>query len=80
MDEIIKVLQQVSADVWKNYKHHAQAFDPKEPDKFWENWTDDVNVFDAAYKDDPVRMALFVYLAKGLAEATKEGLRYGNCK
>lgn len=77
MDEIIKMLQEVSAEVWKNFKSHAQAFDPNNPEKFWADWKDDVDVLDNAYCKSPVKITMLAYLEKALAEATKEGLKNG---
>lgn len=67
-------LQQVCSDVWKNYKSHTENFNQNDPGKFWDDWTDDLSVFDEAYKDNPIKYDLFLNLAKGLFEGTKRGL------
>lgn len=67
-------LQQVCSDVWKNYKSHTEHFNQNNQTEFWENWVDDLSVFDEAYRNDSVKYELYIYLAKGLFEATKRGL------
>lgn len=75
MEEIIKSLQQVCNEVWKNYKHHTEEFDQANSGKFWEDWVDDICLMDAAYRNDPIKYALYVDLVKGLVNATEKGLK-----
>lgn len=50
MEDILKVYQQICKEVWRNYKHHIEAFNPNDKEKFWDGWRDDLSVMDAAYR------------------------------
>lgn len=76
IDEIKQVLQQTSADVWKNFKSHSEQFDINNPTKFWDDWQDDIDVMDEAYRDDPVRYIAFQHMVKGFQLAVAWGLKY----
>lgn len=76
MNNTINVLKGVCAEVWRNYKHHAEEYDSSNPSAFWDSWVSDLDEMGAGYESDPISDELFKRLAKGLFEATKEGLKY----
>ena len=69
MDELIKIVSEVSGAVWKCYKEHLLN-DP--PEQFWNNWIADLNKMDEALKPYPVMHKLYLGMIKGFADATSE--------
>lgn len=71
MPQVIEALKKVSGDVWLNFKHHAEEYDPNHSDKFWCDWVSDTEEMDAAYKKHPTEYALYLGLINGLMTAVR---------
>lgn len=72
MEELIRILADVSNLFWKCYKEHILN-DSKED--FWNNWITDLDKMDDSLREDPVRYKVYLGMVKGYADATSEYMR-----